>query len=358
MSFYGIVIVVSALCFQSPGSDAAEQALRTIKGLTDRHRENLVDACAEAVVPGVAPDLYHEELALRVSMLYDDSATMARGLASERGLVAAFHMHKYAAQFRLQAYACNPLRQHLERAADYITEARGLLDGSSVPPAAREELQKLSEDVIATLAAHDERLKVETVPFMSTKPDKAALPFLSTEQPGPPGPSASPSSHLESAAQGKVPAGASRSSTARGSLVGSKAGRAALAVSGSLTGLFLGASLGMGLSRVREPFEGRAHRAIFDAARDSWSGGKNVPYGEGVDMCQEGRDLDDGGVIRACEHFDRLGRATIATGILAGVSLATTIAFAIRIAGKRSGRLRVAAAWQTGGMMLNFSGRF
>ncbi len=352
--------MAGALFVQVPADRPSEQALRAIKALTDEYKQGLVNACSEEVAPGEPPDLHYEELALQVAVISQEGAIMARRLASERGPNAAFYMHKDAAQYRLQAYACNPLREHLVSSRRYIAEAQRFLDGSAITPAAREALETMSQIVAAKLKAHDERLASETNillpvkkgnpvtvpkrPPLSTAPQRENL--------------VSSASEAAAAAHHSAPTELPPPAKRRDRPMVSRGERIALAVSGSLTGLFFGAALGMGLSRVRDPFEGPAHRAISDAVKASWKDGVKVPYGKGVDMCRGGRDLEAAGVIGACERFEGLGRATIATGVLAAVSLATTIVVAARIVRKRNRRMHVAAEWRSGGMVLNLSGRF
>ncbi len=336
---------VLVLSLSSPPSDAAnEQTLRAIKGLTDARKQELVEACREPGGVGGAYDLYHEDLALRVSMLSDESAQIALRLTSDRGRDSAAYMFTEAAKYRLLAYACHSLRPHLEHAAKFISEARRVSEGNSVSVAVRNRINEIELEIAGLREAYNLESEWRRSTFLST----TALP----EVPPPPAPRA------KLPRQVSVPRDSSPRPEATPAPSRSRSGVVAAAVSGSMTGIFLGASLGMGLSRLREPFEGFAHRAIYDAAVASWSGGAKVPYGAGIDMCQQGRDLGDAGVIRACDNYDRLGKATIATGVLAGVSLATSITFAVRIVRARSRRLHVSAGWQPSGMNINLSGRF
>lgn len=344
MIFLHISIVMAASLLGASSDLSNEQALRAIKGLTDARTQELAGACLEPGGVGGPYDLYHEDLALRVAFLFDESAQIALRLSSDRGRDSAAYMFAEAAKYRLLAYACHSLRPHLEHAAKLIGEALNVSKGSPVSLAVRSRIEEIELEVARLREAHEIEAEWRMGTFMSTK----ALP----EVPPPPSRRAKPSRQV------RAPRDASARAEENPTPSRSEADKVALAVSGSMTGIFLGASLGMGLSRLREPFEGLAHRAIYDAAVASWSGGARVPYGQGVDMCQQGRELADAGVIRACDNYDRLGKATVATGVLGGVSLATSIIFAVRIVRARSRRVRLNAGWQPGGMTVNLSGRF
>lgn len=338
MLVYGNFLVVSVfLCLPLQG-DVGEQALRTIKALTETHKQSLADACDVSGPEGIPQDLdYCEELALRIAFFYDESAMIARRIGSERGRDAAFYLHMEAARYRMQAYKYNARRQHLKRAGEYVLEARKFSAGGSISPESRQMLQSMGQEVIEMIETHDARIGATPVGISHRVLEHG--------------------NSLNSFTPAKVLANvglAERRQPSRRST----SEKIALAVTGSLTGLFLGASLGMGLSRVRQPFEGLAHRAIYDAAVASWNGGAKVPLGDGVDLCQQGRELKDSGVVRACDSFDRLGRATIATGVLAGVSLATTIALSVKFSRSHRRSLRIATGWQAGGVVFSFSGHF
>lgn len=103
----------------------------------------------------------------------------------------------------------------------------------------------------------------------------------------------------------------------------------------SLVGLFGAAALGTGLARVREPFQGAAFSNILDAARASQSDadpGNDVSSAQSADMCALARGSGGGGphnpeVAGQCDRFDALGKASLATGVLAGVSLVAVATF-------------------------------
>lgn len=109
-------------------------------------------------------------------------------------------------------------------------------------------------------------------------------------------------------------------------------------VSAGLTVVMVGASLGMGLSRLREPFTGPAYDKIYDAAKASFEDdvmGNEVAYGDGADMCKLGAEVKNADVTSACDTWNTLGKATIATAVLAGVFAVTTISLTAVMLRKR-----------------------
>ncbi|WP_434418269.1 hypothetical protein [Nannocystis pusilla] len=129
----------------------------------------------------------------------------------------------------------------------------------------------------------------------------------------------------------QAPADATKQSDERRLVVG-------LAISAGLTAALLAVSLGTGLSRYKAPFRGAAYNGIYDAAVASHEDavtGNEVAHGAGDDMCSEANRDINGDVRGACERWERLGTAAIATGVMTGVLGVTTIALAAVLAGKR-----------------------
>ena len=110
---------------------------------------------------------------------------------------------------------------------------------------------------------------------------------------------------------------------------------AGLWTSVSLFGLFGAAALGTGLSRVSDPFHGAAFTKIVEEAHKSQQDAdptNDVSTAKGDDMCALARGGAGGGSLNAsvagrCDQYDALGKASIATGVLAGVSLVATATF-------------------------------
>jgi hypothetical protein len=105
---------------------------------------------------------------------------------------------------------------------------------------------------------------------------------------------------------------------------------AALGLAGGLAVV----SLGTGLARLRRPFHGAAYQAIVDGAMAADADavvGNEVGWDAGSDMCALAREAGaDGGVVNAaiagrCARWDALGRASVATGVLAGVAAAAAV---------------------------------
>lgn len=335
MNILGHIVLIGAFAMKPSPDSANEQRLRAIKALIEEHSPGLRDACMNPLAQGDPPDTFHEELAMRVALLCEDAAKIAKMLGSKRGQSAAFYQYMDAARNRLKAFSCHPLRQHLVRASEHIVEGSHIANESTILPEDRQKLQEMAEDVALKLKALDTKASTDTKTVVLAAPVSAEpVPpdVFQTPLPGPP--------------------------EQREARVANKLDRVAVAVSASLTGIFFGAALGMGLSRVREPFEGLAHREVYEAAVASWGRGVGVPYGEGVDICAKGREVDDDGVVGACDTFDRLGRATIATSVLAGVSLVSTMIFTARLIRARTRRVQVAGGWQPGGLVFNVSGHF
>ncbi|MFY0540409.1 hypothetical protein [Nannocystis pusilla] len=129
----------------------------------------------------------------------------------------------------------------------------------------------------------------------------------------------------------QAPADATKQSGERRLVVG-------LAISAGLTGAMLAVSLGTGLSRYKAPFRGAAYDQIYDAAvasHEDAETGNEVAHGADDDMCSEANRGINGDVRGACERWERLGTAAIATGVMTGVLGVTTIALAAVLAGKR-----------------------
>lgn len=104
---------------------------------------------------------------------------------------------------------------------------------------------------------------------------------------------------------------------------------AGLGVSLALTGVFGAVALGTGLSRVRSPFTGAAYDNIVEAARASREDDdptNDVSSSTDRDMCADGGQ-GNADVARACERWVGLGRASLATGIIAGLSLVAAATF-------------------------------
>lgn len=106
--------------------------------------------------------------------------------------------------------------------------------------------------------------------------------------------------------------------------------------SGILTGASLAGFVGTGVPRVYSPFEGRAYAAVVDAAEMSLKDSdpdNDVHPGRGDDICVvargTGAESVNQYVVEACDDFDQLGRAQIATGITAGVLLVSTVVFSV-----------------------------
>lgn len=102
-----------------------------------------------------------------------------------------------------------------------------------------------------------------------------------------------------------------------------------LGVSLGLMGVFGAVALGTGLSRVRSPFTGAAYDNILEAARVSREDDdptNDVSSSTDRDMCADGGQ-GNADVARACDRWDSLGRASLATGILAGLSLVAAATF-------------------------------
>jgi len=102
---------------------------------------------------------------------------------------------------------------------------------------------------------------------------------------------------------------------------------------GVFTGVSLGALLGTSLSRISEPFHGTAYKSILEAAEASFDDDdptNNVDYDSNTDMCATARQpAGNTNVAAACQRWDRLGKAAIATGITTGIFATTTVVFAI-----------------------------
>lgn len=132
-----------------------------------------------------------------------------------------------------------------------------------------------------------------------------------------------------------------------------------LGVSLGLMGVFGAAALGTGLSRVRSPFTGAAYENILAAARVSREDDdptNDVSSSTDRDMCAD-NGQGNADVARACARWDGLGRASLATGILAGLSLVAAATFlgfklrrgpAARYAGARGLRFGASAGRQFG----------
>lgn len=115
----------------------------------------------------------------------------------------------------------------------------------------------------------------------------------------------------------------------------------------ALTGLLGGAALGTGLSRVSDPFHGAAYLSIYNAAvasgRDA-DPSNDVDSTREDDMCKIARG-SGGSVVNTevagrCDRWDALGKASIATGIFAGMSLvmaATFLGLKLRRPSQRAG---------------------
>lgn len=104
---------------------------------------------------------------------------------------------------------------------------------------------------------------------------------------------------------------------------------AGLGVSLGLMGVFGAVALGTGLSRVRSPFTGAAYDKILEAARASREDddpSNDVSSSSDRDMCADGGQ-GNADVARACDRWVGLGRASLATGILAGLSLVAAATF-------------------------------
>lgn len=336
--FYKQALFAGVLLLKPPPSTKGEHTLRSVKSLIEVHRLEFGDGCtAPTTDTPPAIDHDHEDLAVRISFLYEDAAKLAIRLNSERGQSAAVYQYMDAAYYRLQAHACKQDQKHLEHASKYVDIAIDMAETARLPESVRAKLQNMRSEISATLDTLSERTQelAAAQPVTRPPPDLTIkAPAATLPQPDRPRPR-SPRTHAAN-----------------------KADRVGLAVSASLTGVFLGVSLGMGLSRIREPFEGSAHRAIHDAAVASWNSGSQVPYSQGVDICQKGKELHDAGVMDACSTFHRLGRATIATSILAGVSLVSTTVFTVRVIRARTRDIHLSGAWQPGGAILKLVGHF
>lgn len=120
-----------------------------------------------------------------------------------------------------------------------------------------------------------------------------------------------------------------------------------LGVAAGLTGTLLLISLGTGLSRYKEPFQGAAYLKIYDAAVASTSDsdpGNDVPHDGASDMCADPADR----VVRdACDSWHRLGRIAVGTGVATGLLAATTAALAVLVTHKRRQYERAVALVRT-----------
>jgi len=119
--------------------------------------------------------------------------------------------------------------------------------------------------------------------------------------------------------------------------------------SGTLAGVSFLISAGTGLSRVREPFNGRAYQAILDAARESTQDENpenNVPHGPNDDMCAIARSNGNNEVVSACNRWDSLGAAATATGILGAIFTVSTVALSVAaLRAKRNSRVSMRAGF-------------
>jgi hypothetical protein len=143
-----------------------------------------------------------------------------------------------------------------------------------------------------------------------------------------------------------------------------------VAISASLTVSMLAISLGTSLSRIKDPFTGAAYERIYDAAVASFNDASpDVDYGTGTNMCQNGREVNNAAVINACDSWDRLGRAAIATGVLTGVFAATTLTLTGVLIHRKRSQARALALVQrhqvflgatpgARGLQINFGFRF
>lgn len=135
--------------------------------------------------------------------------------------------------------------------------------------------------------------------------------------------------------------------------------------SGVLTGATIVVSLGTGLVRVREPFEGAAYKSILNAARASYEDAdptNNVSYGSEDDMCANARAGAgvNAEVISACDRWDRLGKVAVATGVLTAVFAVSTVVFSVLAvkARRKSEKLSFGVGPLRGGGGLVGTGRF
>jgi len=124
-----------------------------------------------------------------------------------------------------------------------------------------------------------------------------------------------------------------------------------LGVSAGLAATMLAVSLGTGLSRAQEPFQGAAFTKIHEAAKASYSDAdpnNNVDYGQGREMCSVDTITRNPKVADACAHWSNLGTVAIATGVVAGVFVLGTAVFTGLLARHKR---------RHGGMPTRFDGR-
>lgn len=108
-----------------------------------------------------------------------------------------------------------------------------------------------------------------------------------------------------------------------------------LGVSAGLAATMLAVALGTGLSRAKGPVQGAAYTKIYDAAKASHDDGvddNEVDYGEGSDMCSGANRTRNGEVAAACSQYDRLKTVAIATGVVSGVFVVSSVVFAVLLA--------------------------
>lgn len=316
-----IITALIVALLLSPAPDVAtEQTLRAIKALTESYKQELMEACDEPRILGGPRDIYHEDLALRVAIFSEESARIAQRLTSERGRSSAAHMFSEAAKYRIKAYICHSRRQHLEYAERHISEAEKIAEADTISPSVRKDIIDTKQDIIVRLKNHDMETERRTSTFLFT------------------GLKTSPPTHPPTNAEGE---NAYRDlSIAKPRL---DAPLITLGFMSSGTSSALKSLPKSDLLRPGDLFERIAKRAIYDAAVASWSGGANVPYGEGVDVCQQGRRLGDVVVTRTCDIFSAIGVSLADTDGDPGSGHAASVTFARRIFRVRFERMHAGA---------------
>lgn len=225
-----------------------------------------------------------------------------------RNLLASQAVNAYALAFERAPNECQLAVSGIEVASKYLSALLAVYGGD-----ARQSDEYVGID--ASRRELEEARRQRGCPDGTTPPATKVPPLPPTptaEEPPPRDEEPAPSDEGEEAGRRRLVAG--------------------LAASASLTGVLLAVSLGTGLSRFKEPFQGAAYARIYEAARGSFDdgvAGNEVDYGAMSDMCSDSARMINGDVDDACRAWDRLGITAIATGVGAGVMGATTVTLAV-----------------------------